>query len=453
MKKIFLPLLLISAGMYAQVGINQETPKATLDVVGKPTETNHLDGIIAPRITGTQLRAKTYTTEQTGAFVYVTEADAAPAGQTINVTNSGYYYFDGSLWVKYGGGSSTPISTDFWGLTGNAGTTLGTNFLGTTDNTPLQFRVNNTHAGIISPFLSNTATPTGGNVALGHNAMPYAGKTLHTNASPSFRQNVAIGYNTLSADPTDTVVQNVAVGDRVMTALTKGGTNVAIGNKAMMNANNADSNIAIGVGALMSLNTANNAWGNIALGYRVAENMTAGGSNVFLKNFTAINGQGDNFQTGNNNIFIGKDSGNGVLNGNNNIAIGVETKLNDDSNQMNIGKTIRATDIGTNAVKTSIGNNIATPNSTLQVGGSLSLPIRKGSGQVLDTDYTIILTGDATLPDPVGRAGRVYVFVLDGAPYIVSGKIRDYGVDKQSYAVTRRATFQSDGEYWYLIGL
>ncbi|MDY3381498.1 hypothetical protein PG587_10080 [Riemerella anatipestifer] len=35
-----------------KVGINTENPNATLDVVGVPTNTQSLDGIIAPRATG-----------------------------------------------------------------------------------------------------------------------------------------------------------------------------------------------------------------------------------------------------------------------------------------------------------------------------------------------------------------------------------------------------------------
>lgn len=98
-KLIYSATLLLSSLAFSQVGIGTETPNATLDVVGKPTETTALDGIIAPRITGDQLRAKTYTTDQTGALVYVTAADTTPAGQTINVITPGYYYFDGTKWI------------------------------------------------------------------------------------------------------------------------------------------------------------------------------------------------------------------------------------------------------------------------------------------------------------------------------------------------------------------
>ena len=54
----------------------------------------------APQITGAQLRAKTYTDAQTGALVYVSEADTAPAGQTVDVTSVGYYYFNGAAAIN-----------------------------------------------------------------------------------------------------------------------------------------------------------------------------------------------------------------------------------------------------------------------------------------------------------------------------------------------------------------
>jgi hypothetical protein len=109
MKKnvLLLGSILISLPLFSQVGINTATPQASLDVTGKPTSTNVLDGIIAPRITGAQLRAKTYTASQAGAMVYVTAADTAPAGQTVDIKSSGYYYFDGSLnkWQKLNAGN------------------------------------------------------------------------------------------------------------------------------------------------------------------------------------------------------------------------------------------------------------------------------------------------------------------------------------------------------------
>lgn len=97
-KEITAIAIVLSSIAYGQVGINTPTPQATLDVVGVPTSTSKLDGIIAPRLTGDQLRTKIYTAAQTGALVYVTVPDSAPSGQTINVNSVGYYYFDGTIW-------------------------------------------------------------------------------------------------------------------------------------------------------------------------------------------------------------------------------------------------------------------------------------------------------------------------------------------------------------------
>lgn len=91
--------LMASVLAFSQVGIHTQSPKATLDVVGSPADNTKLDGIIAPRLSGAQLRAKNYTTEQTGALVYVTVTDTAPSGQTVDVTAPGYYYFNGTQWV------------------------------------------------------------------------------------------------------------------------------------------------------------------------------------------------------------------------------------------------------------------------------------------------------------------------------------------------------------------
>ncbi len=56
------------------------------------------------------------------------------------------------------------LATDFWQLSGNAGTIAGTHFVGTTDNQSLELRVNNARASIIEPRLP-TANLIGGNAA------------------------------------------------------------------------------------------------------------------------------------------------------------------------------------------------------------------------------------------------------------------------------------------------
>lgn len=198
MKKKLCILAFVSAGFMsiAQVGINTGAPQATLDVTGVPGTKTKLDGIIAPRLTGNQLRDKNYTAAQTGAIVYVTVADSAPAGQTINVNSSGYYYFDGAEWSGLGTN---------WHTEGNHSTvtpvaTLGNdiakgNYLGTSDDRNLVIATKKN----VKAILDLEGNLTGGNA---NTAGPYASFSWGSNnkVNDNISSNVAIGRdNTVSA--------------------------------------------------------------------------------------------------------------------------------------------------------------------------------------------------------------------------------------------------------------
>ncbi|PXV68046.1 hypothetical protein CLV62_10276 [Dysgonomonas alginatilytica] len=116
--KIYLSLIsffCVNSFMFAQVGVNTETPAATLEVVAGSTGATTAEGFIAPRLTGDQLAGKNaqYAAAQNGAIVYVTDVPAAPAGKTIGITASGYYYYDATanngagansgLWIPLSG--------------------------------------------------------------------------------------------------------------------------------------------------------------------------------------------------------------------------------------------------------------------------------------------------------------------------------------------------------------
>src|SRR5205814_123103 len=53
-------------------------------------------------------------------------------------------------------------SSNFWKTAGNAGTTPGPNFLGTTDNQPLEIQVNSTRALRIEPHATSAPSLVGG---------------------------------------------------------------------------------------------------------------------------------------------------------------------------------------------------------------------------------------------------------------------------------------------------
>jgi len=140
--------LLPSYILHAQsVGINSigALPNASslLDVDASPGNNK---GVLIPRIPLTQTSLPSpITAPATSLLVYNTA--------TANDVIPGYYYWDGTQWVR--------MLNQAWLLTGNAGTTAGTNFLGTTDAKDLVFKTNNTEwMRILS----------GGNVGIGTSA-------------------------------------------------------------------------------------------------------------------------------------------------------------------------------------------------------------------------------------------------------------------------------------------
>ena len=206
-------------GINAQVGINTNQGQATLDVVGFPANSTKMDGIIAPRLTETELNKKTYGSSQTGALVYVTLADIAPAGQTINVTAPGYYYFDGTVWVKVSSGSASGTVTGF--SSGNLSPLFTTTVTNPSTTPALAFALsnapantifgNNTGSAAAPAYFTASALPLNGDVTgtLGATTVvKINGSPLGTTTGATNGQVLAFnGTNwaplTLAAQPTD----------------------------------------------------------------------------------------------------------------------------------------------------------------------------------------------------------------------------------------------------------
>lgn len=130
MKKIYLKMfvaifILASTTLSAQVGIGTPTPFGALDI------TSPNDGLLIPRIALTNTATATVLTPTISELVYNTAS--------VNDVTPGFYYWNGTIWVRL----STGLPTSDWSLTGNAGTTPGTNFLGTTTNVDLRIKTNN----------------------------------------------------------------------------------------------------------------------------------------------------------------------------------------------------------------------------------------------------------------------------------------------------------------------
>lgn len=143
-----------------------------------------------------------------------------------------------------------------WGLTGNSGTTAGTNFIGTTDNQDLVFKRNSIESGRIGET----------NTSLGEGAL----------AVNTGDDNVGIGAGALGENVGG--YSNTAIGKNAAASIVGGASNTAIGEGAGFSNISGLSNVAIGSGGLY------NATGNFntALGASSLSQMAAGANNIGL---------------------------------------------------------------------------------------------------------------------------------------------------------------------------
>src|SRR5882724_7151651 len=139
MKKSFLLMLLTITGLlpgllHAQVAISNTA--ATPDASAMLDVKSSSKGILIPR-TSTASRLAIVNPAK-GLMIYDT------------VTGS-FWFHNNTGWIEISSGNTT------WSMNGNANIDANNNFIGTTDNAPLNIRVNNLPAGRIDPGLLNTS--------------------------------------------------------------------------------------------------------------------------------------------------------------------------------------------------------------------------------------------------------------------------------------------------------
>lgn len=98
--------ILFSIITFAQVGINTKNPYATLDIKAKSPGTNP-EGLLIPKLSGTDIQNGPYGSNQTGTLVYATAVPSAPNTVTAEITEAGFYYFNGTKWKKINSSGST----------------------------------------------------------------------------------------------------------------------------------------------------------------------------------------------------------------------------------------------------------------------------------------------------------------------------------------------------------
>jgi trimeric autotransporter adhesin len=191
-----------------------------------------------------------------------------------------------------GDGSWAAPTFNGWGLSGNAGTLDGIDFIGTTDNVPINFKVNNQNSGRIDPtsfstFFGYQSVPSSGsnNTGFGH-------RVLFSNSGSN---NTVIGvlslFNNVSGN------NNNALGLQSLSNNTFGNNNVAIGNNSLISNQTGSNNTAIG-------NFTNVSASNLS-------NATAIGANAFVEASNSLvlgSINGFNGATASTNVGIGATS-------------------------------------------------------------------------------------------------------------------------------------------------
>jgi trimeric autotransporter adhesin len=305
-----------------------------------------------------------------GSFSMITSMD--PTGGTNYTIKDTSEYIS----VPYALHANTSGGTG-WRINGNSNTVDNTHFLGTTDLSPLNFRVYNQKAGRIDPVSGNTlwGYQTGNaitsgiqNTAMGHQALlknttgdantalgkealkeNTIGKNNTSTGAESLKNNTtgsgntAAGYQALFTNTTGN--DNTAVGDSALFKNTTGSQNTALGMKALFSNTTGSNNTAAGHSALYFNTTGSN---NTANGYQALYSNTTGnlnsamGSNAMRFNTTGSQNTANGMNAllvnmqGKNNVAYGYDAMRFNNNGNGKIALGNCALYSDTANSKDI---------------------------------------------------------------------------------------------------------------------
>jgi hypothetical protein len=245
MKKNIILLLVVTA-----LSINSKAQSVAINTDGSnPDASAALDikstskGMLVPRMTMAQRDG--ITTPANGLLIYQTD------------NSPGFYFYNGSTWVSVAGSAALTG----WSTTGNNATNPATNFLGTIDDQPIVFKLNNTNAGswnqqkanyLIGLHAGNAISTGSANVGIGSDALAATNggngntaighRPLNVNTSGSY--NTGMGYQTLSGNTGGSF--NTSVGYNALKTNTTGSHNIALGDNANVGSGTLTNATAIG---------------------------------------------------------------------------------------------------------------------------------------------------------------------------------------------------------------
>jgi hypothetical protein len=242
-----------------------------------------------------------------------------PGLMVYDITTQSFWYNNGTEWANM-------VATPGWSLTGNSGISAS-QFIGTTDNVPLQIKVNNRPSGLIDPSLAgNTFWGAGSGWDLTTGTMNTGTGYFSLRSITTGSKNTANGYQALHNNTTG--YNNTATGYNAMLANTSGFYNVATGDESMQSNTIGARNTANGSGAMYDLSEGNS---NTAVGTEALVNSFTGSFNTAVGDWAL-----HNLVSGSNNTAVGYNTSVSVGNLSNATVIGAGAVVNS-SNKVRIG--------------------------------------------------------------------------------------------------------------------
>ncbi|MEO6833710.1 MAG: hypothetical protein ABI378_13865, partial [Chitinophagaceae bacterium] len=265
MKKLLLVGLLLTPVIgFAQLKIGNNP--ATIDPSSILELENPNKALYMTRVSLTSTSdVTTVPAPKAGMMVYNTNTTITATNPVYLSSGVGVYYFDGTGWVYAG---TNLAGNNFWNINGNNNVADGVNFLGTTNNVALNFRVFNQKAGRID---------LSGNAIYGYQA----GSTMATGGT----------------------LDNTLIGSSAGAATTTGIKNTGVGSQALQNNGIGYNNVGVGYRAGADLADLHD---NTYLGYNT------NATNIGITNATAI-GSGTQI-TQSNSVILGNNASVGIGN-------------------------------------------------------------------------------------------------------------------------------------------
>lgn len=298
-----------------------------------------------------------------GPYFVKTETDLS-GGNTYTITGTSQL-----LSVPYALYAAKSGNENAWLLNGNTGTIPSSHFLGTTDNVPLNFRVNNVSAGSIDKTLENTFLGfMSGNSAVSGTSNTGSGAYALASVTSGYN-NTAVGRGALRSNSTG--IGNTATGHSALVQNTIGTANTANGSQALQNNATGVNNTAMGYSALISNTTGGD---NSALGLNALQANIGGMGNTGIGSAALLYNTTGNYNTG---------IGNGALflntTGSNNTALGNNASVssNNLTNATALGYNARAAGsstliLGNNDVNVGIGLSGLIPGNKLEINTAVA---------------------------------------------------------------------------------